>query len=101
MGRAIRDLREKNKGNAGNKQSDKPTHSFNATANNVLRTGGGCLASSRLSMHSEMMAINSALSLSSNIACQGTRHTTQWLQKSCFKFPSRRNRRDRLQRLKA
>ncbi|KAL8847591.1 MAG: hypothetical protein Q9221_007368 [Calogaya cf. arnoldii] len=31
-------------------------------------------------MHSEMMAINSALSLSSAIACQGTARSTQWLQ---------------------
>ena len=106
-GPAIRALKEKNKGNAGNKQLrnvkllDKPTHSFNASANDVLRTGGSCLASSPLSMHSEMMAINSALSLSSNIACQGTARTTQWLQKPCFKLPSRSKRRDRLQRLKA
>ncbi|KAL8765845.1 MAG: hypothetical protein Q9209_007204 [Squamulea sp. 1 TL-2023] len=67
----------------------------------AVGTGGGSLANSPLSMHSEMMAINSALSLSSAISCQGTARSTQWLQKPCFKLSSRSKRRSRLQHLKA
>ena len=69
--------------------------------NHALGTGGGSLANTPLSMHSEMMAINSALSLSSAIACQGTARSTQWLQKPCYKLPSRSKRQTRLQHLKA
>ena len=69
--------------------------------NHPVGSGGGSLANKPLSMHSEMMAINSALSLSSAIACQGTARSTQWLQKPCFKLPSRSNRQSRLQQLKA
>ena len=69
--------------------------------NHPVGTGGGSLANTPLSMHSEMMAINSALSLSSAIACQGTVRSTQWLQKPCFKLPSRSKRQSRLQQLKA
>ncbi|KAL8691637.1 MAG: hypothetical protein Q9224_004129, partial [Gallowayella concinna] len=67
----------------------------------AVGSGGGALANTPLSMHSEMMAINSALSLSSAIACQGTARSTQWLQKPCFKLSSRSKRRSRLQHLKA
>ncbi|KAL8750261.1 MAG: hypothetical protein Q9184_006486 [Pyrenodesmia sp. 2 TL-2023] len=67
----------------------------------ALGTGGGTLANTPLSMHSEMMAINSALSLSSAIACRGTARSTQWLQKPCYKLSSRTKRRNRLQHLKA
>lgn len=63
--------------------------------------GGGALSNTPLSMHSEMMAINSALSLSSAIACQGTARSTQWLQKPCFKLSGRSKQRARLQHLKA
>ena len=66
----------------------------------VAGSGGGCQANKPLSMHSEMMAIHSALSLSSVISCQGTARSTQWLQKPCFKLSSRSKRRNRLQRLK-
>lgn len=74
---------------------------YSAFANQVVGTGGACLANTPLSMHSEMMAINSALSLSSAIACQGSARSTQWLEKPCFKLPSRSKRQARLQRLKA
>lgn len=63
-------------------------------------SGGGALSNTPLSMHSEMMAINSALSLSSAIACQGTARSTQWLQKPCFKLSGRSKQRARLQHLK-
>ncbi|KAL8974851.1 MAG: hypothetical protein Q9197_000930 [Variospora fuerteventurae] len=67
----------------------------------TITRGEGALSNTPLSMHSEMMAINSALSLSSAIACQGTARSTQWLQKPCFKLSARSKRRSRLQHLKA
>ena len=67
----------------------------------AVGTGGGSLANTPLSMHSEMMAINSALSLSSVTDCRGTARSTQWLQKPCFKLPCRSKRQSRLQHLKA
>ncbi|CAL8581637.1 hypothetical protein XPA_007325 [Xanthoria parietina] len=67
----------------------------------AVGTGGGSLANTPLSMHSEMMAINSALSLSSATDCRGTARSTQWLQKPCFKLPCRSQRQSRLQHLKA
>ena len=79
----------------------KPTKTYVAFENQVEGSGGGCLANTLLSMHSEMMAIHSALSLSSVISCQGTARSSQWLQKPSFKLPSRSKRRNRLQRLKA
>ena len=109
-GSAIRALTKKSK-NSNNQPSrtqlaniqgsSKPTKMYNAFANCTVGTGGGCLANTPLSMHSEMMAINSALSLSSTIGCQGSARTTQWLQKPCFKLSSRSKRQARLQRLKA
>lgn len=106
-GPAVRALKAKCKGTTGHTQLQglkgvgKSTKTYSAFANQVVGTGGGCLANTPLSMHSEMMAINSALSLSSAIACQGSARSTQWLQKPCFKLPSRSKRQARLQRLKA
>ena len=87
----------------GVSSKSKPPKTYVAfdSQNHALGTGGGSLANTPLSMHSEMMAINSALSLSSAIACQGTARSTQWLQKPCFKLPSRSKRQARLQHLKA
>lgn len=82
------------------KRSSKTYVAFESQ-NHAVGTGGGTLANTPLSMHSEMMAINSALSLSSAIACQGTARSTQWLEKPCFKLPSRSKRQIRLQHLKA
>jgi len=106
-GPAVRALKKKAKVSTGHTQLQdskgiaKSTKPYSAFANQVVGTGGGCLANTPLSMHSEMMAINSALSLSSTIACQGSARSTQWLQKPCFKLPCRSKRQARLQRLKA
>lgn len=83
-----------------NKKSARNYVAFDSQ-NHAVGTGGSCLANTPLSMHSEMMAINSALSLSSTVACQGTARSTQWLQKPCFKLPSPSKRQTRLQQLKA
>ncbi len=106
-GPAVRALKTKCKGTTGHTQLrdskgvGKSTKPYSAFANQVVGTGGGCLANTPLSVHSEMMAINSALSLSSTIACQGSARSTQWLQKPCFKLPCRSKRQARLQRLTA
>lgn len=81
-------------------RSAGPYVAFNSQ-DHAVGTGGSSVANMPLSMHSEMMAINSALSLSSAIACQGTARSTEWLQKPCFKLPSRSKRQSRLQHLKA
>lgn len=63
--------------------------------------GGGHLANTPLSMHSEMMAIHCALSLSGTLASQGSARSARWLEKPCFKLPSRDKRQLRLRGLKA
>ncbi|KAL8811435.1 MAG: hypothetical protein Q9223_007533 [Gallowayella weberi] len=93
------DLKSKKPKAYSNKSSETYV-AFNCR-DHAVGTGGGALANTPLSMHSEMMAINSALSLSSAIACQGTARSTHWLQKPCFKLSSRSKRRARLQLLKA
>lgn len=55
--------------------------------------GGGAHANTPLSMHSEMMAIHSALSTSSNMAC-----STFSREKPCFKLPRGDKKKERLRR---
>lgn len=55
--------------------------------------GGGRLANTPLSMHSEMMAIHSALSASSTVACSAVSS-----HKPCFKLSGSSKRKARLQR---
>ena len=63
---------------------------------------GGHHANSPLSMHSEMMAIQSALSLSPGAqSYQTSARSAKWLQKPCFKLPSASKRKARLRGLKA
>ncbi len=64
-------------------------------------TKGGNLANTPLSMHSEMMAIHSALSFSSTLASQASTRSAQWLQKPSLKLPGRAKRGLRLQNIKA
>ena len=62
----------------------------------------GCsTANTPLSMHSEMMAIHSALSLSNTLAPRTSTRLTQWLQKPSFKLPGRGKRELHLQTLEA
>ena len=68
----------------------------------ISEFGGGCLANSPLSMHSEMMAIQSALSLSSNTASYGSARSSALLQKpGLSKLSSRGKRGSRLRNLKS
>lgn len=80
--------------------SGKPRRTYHAFMDQAHGDGVGSLANTPLSMHSEMMAIHSALSLSSVISSQGSARSTQWLQKPCFKLSSRSQRQNRLQQLK-
>jgi len=63
--------------------------------------GGGHLANTPLSMHSEMMAIHSALALSSTLDSQGSARSSRWPEKPCFKLPGRGKQELRLRGLKA
>ena len=63
---------------------------------------GGHHVNAPLSMHSEMMAIQSALSLSSGAqSYQTSARSAKWLQKPCFKLSSASKRKARLRGLKA
>lgn len=64
-------------------------------------SGSRHLANTPLSMHSEMMAIHSALSLSGSWASQGSVRSARWLEKSRLKLPGCGKRQLRLQGLKA
>jgi deoxycytidylate deaminase len=59
----------------------------------TMTGGGGKLANTPLSMHSEMMAIHSALSASSTVACSAVSS-----QKPCFKLSGSSKRKARLRR---
>jgi hypothetical protein len=63
---------------------------------------GGHHVNAPLSMHSEMMAIQSALSLSSGAqSYQTSARSAKWLQKPCFKLSSASKRKARLRGIKA
>ena len=106
-GPALRALKRQSKSCLNQHQSknfeaiDDGSKKYIANAHQIEGTGGGCLANTPLSMHSEMMAINSALSLSANSTCQVSARSKQWLQRPCYKLPSRSKRQARLRSLKA
>ncbi len=86
---------------SGNKKKSAAPYVAPEGQDPALGKPGSSLANMPLSIHSEMMALSSALSLSSAITCQGTARSTQWLQKPCFRLPSRSKRQSRLRHLKA
>jgi deoxycytidylate deaminase len=92
-GQAIASLKEKLK-----KQKDKPKEKQQRSGSTKTFTpfeanGGGHHANTPLSMHSEMMAIHSALSTSSTLSS-----TTTSYEKPCFKLPGSTKRKARLRR---
>ena len=94
----------KQKANSKNKQIGKGSKALGRNLatleNNVL--GGGCLANSPLSMHSEMMAIQSALSLSGSTTAYGSARSSWLMQKpGSYKLPGRGKRQLHLRNLKA
>lgn len=93
-GPAIASLKEKLE-----KQKDKPKEKQQQQAESTSTftpfeaNGGGCYANTPLSMHSEMMAIHSALSASSTLSS-----TAASYEKPCFKLPGSTKRKARLRR---
>ena len=87
----------------GNEQMPKSNATFTPFETAAIGSsgGGGHLANTPLSMHSEMMAIHSALALSSTLESQGSARSSRWLEKPCFKLPGRGKRELRLRGLKA
>ena len=82
-------------------EDSKPLeYNLGTLGNNEL--GGGCLANSPLSMHSEMMAIQSALSRSGNTTAHGSARSSQLMQKpGSYKLSGRGKRQLHLRTLKA
>ena len=96
--------RSNSKSKSKSKQShyDEGTVIMDLASTDSSELGGVCLANSPLSMHSEMMAIQSALSLSSNTASYGSARSSSLLQKpGLFKLSSWGKRELRLRNLKS
>lgn len=100
---AIIALKQKSKLKQASKQAvqDKNPGLSDVSSMDYNSLGGGCFASTPLSMHSEMMAIQSALSLSSITASYGSARSSTLMQKpGSFKLPGRGKRELRLRNLK-
>lgn len=84
-------------------QSDNQQDSDNSTFTPFESTGCGHNSNTPLSMHSEMMAIRSALSLSSGtLSSQTSARSAKYLQKPCFSLPGdSKKRKARARGLKA
>ena len=94
--------KSKSKSRAKQYSYGESTASMDLASMDISEIGGGCLANSPLSMHSEMMAIQSALSLSSNTASYGSARSSALLQKpGLSKLSSRGKRESRLRNLKS
>lgn len=93
----------KSKSKSKSRQSDQGVNPgvLSLAAVETSNLGRGCLANSPLSMHSEMMAIQSALSLSSNATSYGSARSSTLMQKpGSYKLPGRGKRQLRLRNLK-
>jgi hypothetical protein len=85
-------MKAKLKERKGNKSKSKDQQQEQA-AMEKIGAGGGAQANTPLSMHSEMMAIHSALSTSSNMACSSFSR-----EEPCFKLPRGDKKKERLRR---
>lgn len=83
---------DKNK-SSGHPDPQRPQTKFKPVEALAGNCGGGHHANARLSMHSEMMAINSALTSSSALAASTVSHV-----KPCFKLPGDSKRKRELRR---
>lgn len=92
-GTAIADLKAKLKERKDAKAEGQQLPPKQLAAFEKVGLGGGPQANTPLSMHSEMMAIHSALSTSSTLACSTVSH-----QKPCFKLPRGDKKKERLRR---
>jgi tRNA(Arg) A34 adenosine deaminase TadA len=85
--------RNENKARTKDNQQPPPQPPRQPAAFEKVGAGGGVNANTPLSMHSEMMAIHSALSTSSNLACSSFSH-----DKPSFKLPRGDKKKERLRR---
>ncbi|KAK5108945.1 hypothetical protein LTR62_007660 [Meristemomyces frigidus] len=95
-GTAIKELKAKLKKGKGKQQQQTQQNAGNTstfTPFGGTGAGGGHAANSLLSMHSEMMAIHSALASSSTLSSTAFSH-----EKPCFKLPHSGKRKARLRR---
>ncbi|GAB7323732.1 hypothetical protein MBLNU13_g07198t1 [Cladosporium sp. NU13] len=97
-GAALAEMKAKLKERKENKAKPKsnqhpPQPPRQLAAFEKVGTGGGVHANTPLSMHSEMMAIHSAISTSSNLACSSFSH-----DKPFFKLPRGDKKKERLRR---
>jgi deoxycytidylate deaminase len=91
---ALAEMKAKLKERKGNKSKSKDQQQQQEqAAMEKIGAGGGAQANTPLSMHSEMMAIHSALSTSSNLACSSFSR-----EKPCFKLPRGDKKKERLRR---
>ena len=98
---AILTLQKKGKSKSNKLDPSKDLLALKLASMETGDVGGGCLANSPLSMHSEMMAIQSALSLSSNSTSHGSARSSALMQKpGSYKLPGRGKRQLRLRNLK-
>ena len=88
------------KQNADVKQQE-PKLNFIPSENPALDSSGrgGHIINNPLSMHSEMMAIHSALSASGALTSSGSARSIRWLEKPCFKAPGDNKHQSRLRGL--
>ena len=68
-----------------NKPRTKSTNQVYQSSKHAGDTKEDCRADAPLSIHSEMMAIHSVLSLSGNLSSQASIRSARWLPKPCFK----------------
>lgn len=92
-GPAIEELKKKRRLNRTLKNQPGSTHESKKTFTPFEGMDGGCHANTPLSMHSEMMAIHSALGASSTLASSAVS-----LEKPCFKLSGDSKRKARLRR---
>jgi hypothetical protein len=103
-GPAIAELKQRLKSKPKPKPKNKPDHQQDeGTFTPFESTGCGPNANVNLSMHSEMMAIRSALSLSSGtLSSQTSARAAKCFEKPCFKLPGdSKKRKARARGLKA
>jgi hypothetical protein len=91
-GPAIAELKQRLKLKARPKcksKQDEQSQSTFTPFEGTTSISGGCQANTPLSLHSEMMAIQSALSLSSGtLSSHTSARSARWVQKPCFKVLS-------------
>ena len=94
-------LKNKRKGKLEQQQSPAERVRFVPFEAANVSGGKGRYANTPLSMHSEMMAIYSVLSVSGTLTSRGSSRRARFLEKPCFKLPGRGKRQLRLRGLKS